>query len=74
MEGEDTADGPVRQVAARSSPTSVAKALTSRPSGPSESTSAEATITPAAPASAMARTWAGWLTPNPTATGTGDSV
>ena len=26
-------------------------------------------MTPAAPAAAMARTWAGWLTPNPTADG-----
>ena len=34
---------------------------------PSASTSAEATITPSAPAFASARTWAGRLTPNPTA-------
>ena len=29
-------------------------------------------MTPSAPAFAIARTWAGLLTPNPTATGTGD--
>ena len=46
----------------------------SRPSGPSASTSAEATITPSAPALAIARTWAGFETPNPTATGTGETA
>ena len=47
---------------------------TSRPSGPSASTSADATITPSAPAFAIARTWPGLLTPNPTATGTGETA
>ena len=31
-------------------------------------------MTPSAPARTMARTWAGLLTPNPTATGTGDAA
>ena len=31
-------------------------------------------MTPSAPAFAIARTWAGLLTPNPTATGTGDAA
>ena len=46
----------------------------SRPSVPSASTRADATITPSAPAFAIARTWAGLLTPNPTATGTGETA
>jgi hypothetical protein len=64
--------GPFVRVAARSSRTNAARATTSRPSGPNASTSAEATMTPSAPAFAIARTWAGRLTPNPTATGTGE--
>ena len=31
-------------------------------------------MTPSAPALAIARTWAGLLTPNPTATGTGEAA
>ena len=31
-------------------------------------------MTPSAPALAIARTWAGLLTPNPTATGTGETA
>ncbi len=31
-------------------------------------------MTPSAPALAIARTWAGFETPNPTATGTGDAA
>ena len=31
-------------------------------------------MTPSAPARAIARTWAGRLTPNPTATGTGETA
>ena len=31
-------------------------------------------MTPSAPAFAIARTWAGLLTPKPTATGTGDTA
>ena len=31
-------------------------------------------MTPSAPALAIARTWAGRLTPNPTATGTGETA
>ena len=34
----------------------------------------DATMTPSAPAFAIARTWAGLLTPNPTATGTGEAA
>ena len=41
---------------------------------PSASTSADATMTPSAPAVAIARTWAGFETPNPTATGTGETA
>src|SRR4029078_8251971 len=48
-------------VAARSSPTSRRTASMSRPSVPRASTRAEATITPSAPALAMAGTWAGLL-------------
>src|SRR4029079_14789183 len=48
-------------VACRSCPTSRAIASTSDPSRPRASTSALATITPAAPAFAIARTWAGRL-------------
>ena len=46
----------------------------SPPSGPSASTRADATITPSAPAFAIERTWAGLLTPKPTATGTGETA
>ena len=59
------ADAQASRVAARRSPTSRARPSTSRPSGPSASTSADATMTPSAPAAAMARTWAGRLTPKP---------
>ena len=59
---------------ARRSPTSRPSAARSRPSGPSASTRAEATMTPSAPALAIARTCAGLLTPNPTATGTGETA
>src|SRR5258706_546071 len=49
------------------------RAATSLPWGPIASTRAEATMTPSAPARARARTWAGFETPNPTATGTGET-
>src|SRR5689334_8766717 len=61
-------------VAAASSRTRPARRSTSVPSGPSASTRALATMTPAAPALAIAPTWAALLTPNPTATGTGDAA
>src|SRR5262249_30180820 len=61
-------------VAARSRETSDPTAATSLPSTPRASTRALATMTPSAPAFAIARTWAGVETPKPTATGTGDAA
>src|SRR4051794_18283544 len=58
----------------RRSLTSVESRATSRPSGPSASTSADATTTPSAPAFTIDRTWAAVLTPNPTATGMGETA
>src|SRR5918999_2294443 len=72
--GEPLVSGVYRDVADRSWPTSPARAGTSRPSGPSASTRAEATITPSAPALASARTCRARLTPNPTATGIGETA
>src|SRR4051794_40331588 len=69
----DLHDAP-RAVASRSSPTSLVSLAISRPSDPSASTRADATITPSAPAVAIDRTCSGVLTPNPTATGTGDAA
>src|SRR3954451_13565861 len=63
-----------RTVASRSDATSRPSASTFVPSSPSASTSADATITPSAPARVMARAWAGFDTPKPTATGTGDTA
>src|SRR5262245_46979311 len=63
-----------RPVAAARSATRRAIPSTSVPSSPSASTSADATITPPAPAFAMDRTWTGRLTPNPTPTGTGEAA
>ena len=63
-----------RRVPSRSDATSALMRGTSVPSGPSASTSAEATTTPSPPASAMARACAGFETPKPTATGTGDTA
>ena len=59
-----------RRVAPRSSLTRADIASSCEPSGPSESTRALATMTPSA-TGASVRAWAGFETPNPTATGTG---
>jgi len=61
-----------RAVAPRRVATRPARDARSRPSGPSASTRADATMTPSAPARTRARTSAGRDTPKPTPTGTGE--